>query len=372
MNMKFTPLEHPRSNTGGYSLLYILLSHYGFKNFYNLPNKLYLSGSSVIKLIEKKKLSEFNDLDLYVERGMDDVSADMFIKELISAGFLEDKTNKSKKLRNYLMSTEDICEVGCNEDYFSLRDQILSITSLQNHKMLKIDIIVIRNTMEDMLVNTFDYNFLKNYMQINVNMNNPVMCYAPDDITSMDAKMRLFHFTNRVIHNEYEFNNFIKRVIKYSKRYSLYIGEKEISKDVLNKIVECIMSNIKKEYKSFDYTISNDKNYIASVLLKDTIYEIDSFSNKNNNGLFIMYASAFRKNKKEIVEELCKIISTETAVSEEISKSQENDHIEEMDRHEEVNMRDEGEQSVEQYEFDEEIVPYNPLISCMPPSCRIQ
>lgn len=278
-----------------------LMEIYGFKKLHNLPNNSYLSGSSVLKLINREKLDKFNDLDIYVENRMSEEEANKFIIELDNAGYLTNFSNSRKeKIFNSLVKNEDEIENDINEFhiYFSLKEHIDKILSLKNKKGKSLDIIIINKNIESLLENVFDFDIVKNYIKLNTSLdkNNSfqIKTFNYTSIESKSAYMTEEHFYNRILHNAYEFNNFIKRYLKYSEKYKIYIGNTHISREVFNKIITYIMELICNYNNNIEFKESS--KHAFTVLIEDTLFEAKSFNDKGMKTLFDLIVLFFRNS----------------------------------------------------------------------------
>ena len=282
---------------------------YGFKHLHKLPKNSYLSGSSVLKLIQREKLDAFNDLDIYVENRMDTEEANCFIMELGNAGYLTNFSNSRKnKIFDSLVKKEGDIENDINEFhiYFSLKEHIDKIISLKNKKGKSLDIIIINKDIENLLKNVFDFDIVKNYIKLNTSLDGKcefeVKTLNYESISSNSAFMTEKHFYERILHNAYEFNNFIKRYLKYSKKYKIYIGYTHVTKEVFNKIITYIMKRVCNDHNNIEFKTSD--NYAFNVLIDDTLYKACSFNDKGMKKLFDLIVMFFKnhKEKKEMSE----------------------------------------------------------------------
>lgn len=275
----------------GKDIMNVLMYMYGFKNIYNIPLNTYLSGSSVLKIIQKRKPEEFNDLDLYIQNGVTEYECQCFMDELRNAGYLKGKSNKIiKNIQKSLMNTQvnnDDSEHNITQEhaYFSLKEYIDKIVSL-NSGSKSVDIIIINKPIEELLANTFDMDIVKNYVKVREDKL-CVQVYNLEAIHEKKATISVTHFNNRIMHNAYEFNNFIKRYIKYSTQYEIYVGSCLLPKDKFKEMIEFIFEDIQKFSKRICYEEGDIlSGIIAVVKIDDTVFRAGSFNERGTKLLF--------------------------------------------------------------------------------------
>lgn len=290
-------------------IMSVLMYMYGFKNIANIPTSTYLSGSSVLKMIQKKRPEEFNDLDLYIQNGVNSLECDAFIKELTTAGYLKGKSDKSidnikKSLMNECGGEEYTIKQG--HAYFSLKEYIDKIVSLKSGSN-SVDIIIINKSIEELLENTFDMDIVKNYVKVR----DDKLCIYSSNIEAINEKKATIsnkHFENRIMHNAYEFNNFVKRYVKYSKHYDIWIGDCILSIDKFTTIIEYIFEDIQKNSKRVEYSKGDiSAGFIANVKIDDTVYKVGSFNETGTRLLFAHLLNIFKSEKR--LNDLKKFIS---------------------------------------------------------------
>jgi len=274
-------------------ILRIILHNYGFKDSAIFSNNTYISGSTVLKIIQCKPLKEFNDLDLYIQNGLTQSECDKFIYGLEQAGYLYKISEKRKQSIINCMTNKNDSEfrVSNTHAYFSLKEHIDKIISLENKNKKCIDIIIMNKSIEELLFNTFDLDIVKNYIQIKSDLKVEIKSLNTNAIFMRKATITLSHFENRILHNAYEFNNFIKRFMKYSKCYDIYIGDHELTRDKFFQIIEFMFKEIKKISNDVDYSkyTKDDSNIIGRVMVSGTVYAPLSFNGKNG------YSKVFKK-----------------------------------------------------------------------------
>jgi hypothetical protein len=250
-----------------------VLRTYGFGPSSNFPKNTFISGSTVLNLIKNKEIDNNSDLDLYIQKDTEEHEMLRFIETLKSSGFLNSK-NKSKEnklLRSYTIKKDKLKEDYISEDhkYFSLKEHIDRIVTIKNNNGKTLDVIIINNSIEDLLVKSFDFDIVKNYIKLNKSRSISIHIYNLASIHSKNATITNTHFDNRIMHNAYEFNNFVKRYVKYSKHYNIYIGKKMLSNESFHLIIKYIMDKIKENtpdvYIDTDFTEKNtlDKGFIC-------------------------------------------------------------------------------------------------------------
>ncbi len=294
-------------------IMQVIMQVYGIKNINNIPHNAYLSGSSVLKIIQQKSPRNFNDLDIYIQNGLSEYECNNFMTELFNAGYLY-RTSLAKKqnIKKALMNVSDNkeYEVDKNHIYFSLKEYIDKIVSLTNSGKQSIDIIIMNKTIEELLENTFDMDIVKNYVKIrDVKLNVKVMNI--DAINQKKATITDKHFKERILHNAYEFNNFIKRYMKYSENYNIYIGNHFMSKDKFMNIVKYIFEDINNYTNKIVYKEPSEdkKNIIGKVKIEDTVYSIGSF---NEHGVKVLFKHLIHMfNDKNRLNDLEKFIKKE-------------------------------------------------------------
>lgn len=274
----------------------LLLQVYGFKGINDFSNNSYLSGSSAVKLLKGEQIGNFNDLDIYVEGGLSQYSANLFTEKLMKAGYIEN--NKKFEYVKSCLSETNNTPLNINEthDYFSLKDHISKIVSLSKNNM-KIDIIIIKVKIDELILNTFDYDIVKNYIKIN-NCDGYVYVNNVKSIDKKHATMKLSHFKNRILDNAYEFNNFIRRFMKYKMRhgYSIFIENLEITHEIFIDILKTVLSKV----ENIDFNVSKElleRDIIAEILYDGFVYKIKTFNDIDIRYLFKSIYCIFKEKK---------------------------------------------------------------------------
>lgn len=289
-------------------------------NLINLNyDKLHISGSLVLNLIRNDDNLDSSDLDLYFNiYKMNKYEIETIISQFINSGYylkqpkfesLEDddlKIRNKHSTKSYIINK--IVQKILNSkkynnfdevvSYFSLRNHIINIIRLYNPTINKeVDLIVLKpkkvNTIQKLLLETFDYNIVKNYTEYDKeNDKYLVYSYDQESIKNNIATISLNHFSNRILDNIHEFDNFITRYVKYQylKKWKIYIDKVEITNEYFINMVKLYLDNtlltfiIYDNYKSVSYlNINNDitdLSKIFKIILKkydngDEIIEYD-------------------------------------------------------------------------------------------------
>lgn len=251
-----------------------------FKNV-SVKHRLYISGSTVLNIIKNKKDSS-SDLDLYFQPyGLSDEEFRLFLITIAHSGYrikkLKKNNDKSKvisvsschetTIRNLFNQYKNATKRSTTANeyaYFSLKEVISCIMRLYNPTINReVDIIIMRpaTTIEDLIVNSFDYDIIKNFISMNED-EFELFVQNENVASSTAAKMHLSHFENRVMDNFHEFNNFIVRYVKYKQRgYSIYIGNFELSVEKFKHLIDILLMHmdIRPSYSSDISAISFNK-----------------------------------------------------------------------------------------------------------------
>ena len=281
-----------------------------------IPIKSYLSGSSAVKLYHRESIATFNDLDIYIQKDITHKEISRLVENLFNGGYVNKIS--TKKISNKLIKAlnDDNSNIYQNHEYFSLNGYINSIISLENQDGKKIDIIIIRYDIESLLLKTFDLDVVKNYIQL-VKYNNIVRILNKEAIDTFKATITMKHFTDRILNNIYEFNNFIKRYKKYTSRgYDIFIDNTPLDKVLFLKIIKIILSSINKnylrleskysKYKLIDIVVNDNLDKLIEIKLKSKEhYHVAYMSDLNKPDcflidLFTIFKYEFRQNKKMV------------------------------------------------------------------------
>jgi len=237
----------------------------GYLNkFLDLINKDYISisGSSILQTISKKKYNNA-DLDIYIEINKLNFKEILDLLTFLHFNFNDDncvelyKYNNNRfmqmyknyteyyqleyifnptNVNNYINPNYDYNDNNDNNNYsYTLKKYLKLLLKFINYDNKKIELIFISNDIETILENTFDYDIVKNYWKQNL-----IYCNNINAILNNTGRMTLKHFINRIVlsKNYMEFNNFIKRYIKYTQRgYTLFIYKTKITFYILEYIL---------------------------------------------------------------------------------------------------------------------------------------
>lgn len=199
-----------------------------------------ISGSSILQILQNKVYND-TDLDIYIE--ISNITREKLnnIKQLFtflySLGFkyynlqLEYVLTDLESRLNYIITYTDIDL----SNYSTLKQYIKHYAMLTNNNTnSKIDFIFIKSDIETLLLNTFDYDIVKNYYK-----NKLLFSLNLSAISNKIATMNLKHFVKRILSgSKHEFTNFINRYIKYSDRdFKIIIHKTMITSYLFNYIV---------------------------------------------------------------------------------------------------------------------------------------
>lgn len=246
----------------------------GYTNkFLDLINKDYISisGSSILQTISKKIYNN-SDLDIYIEINKlnfkevldlltflhfnfnDDNCVELYkynnnrfmymyknYTEYYQLEYIFNPTNINNHINpnhnnpNYINPNHNSNNNSNNEYSSTLKKYLKLLIKFINFNNKKIELIFISKDIETILENTFDYDIVKNYWKKNI-----IYCHNINAILNKTGRMSLKHFVNRIIlsKNYMEFNNFIKRYIKYTQRgYQLFIHKTKLTFHILEYIL---------------------------------------------------------------------------------------------------------------------------------------
>ena len=232
-----------------------------------------ISGSSILQTIKEKNYDN-SDLDIYIE--VDKMNIQDMIKLIkflhkdfnVSVSEPYNSYNYSRNIKqlqtafnNYVNDTysvsNDTYSVSndtysvSNDTYSSLRNYLLSLITF-NSSNKKIELIFISNNIETILLNTFDYDIVRNYWK-----QEKIFCHNLIAIKENIATMELSHFINRICLGSYnETENFIKRYMKYHARgFKFFIHKTYVSKDIF-----IYIANIFRNINHIYYDLTDDDN----------------------------------------------------------------------------------------------------------------
>lgn len=262
--------------------------------FLDLINKDYisLSGSSILQTISKKIYNN-SDLDIYIEINKLNFKEVLDLLTFLHFNFNDDKSvelykyNNNRFMHMYKNYTEyyqleyifnptntnnyinpnnnnNSDDNNPNNEYSStLKKYLKLLIKFINFNNKKIELIFISNDIETILEKTFDYDIVKNYWKENI-----IYCHNINAILNKTGRMSLKHFINRIVlsKNYIEFNNFIKRYIKYTQRgYQLYIHKTKLTFHILEYIL-----NIHKS-RNYIYYDQESRHYFSLFNYLDNI-----------------------------------------------------------------------------------------------------
>ncbi len=254
-------------------------------------NKLHISGSLVLNLIRNEENLDSSDLDLYFNiYKMNKFEIETIISHFIYSGYylkqpnfesLEDSDLKIKNKHNIkshiikqivtkILNSKNYNNLDKFMEYFSLRNHILTIIKLYNPIINKeIDLIILKpkktNTIEKLILETFDYDIVKNYTEYNPETNKYlVYSLNKQAIENNIATISISHFNNRILNNIHEFDNFITRYVKYYnfKKYTIYIDKLEITSEYFINMIKLYLDNTVLSFHTFYTSQCKTINYL--------------------------------------------------------------------------------------------------------------
>ena len=252
----------------------------GYTNkFLDLINKDYISisGSSILQTISKKIYNN-SDLDIYIEINKLNFKEVLDLLTFLHFNFNDDncvelyKYNNNRFMNMYnnnINTNSNINQIynnsnnNSNNEYSStLKKYLKLLIKFINFNNKKIELIFISNDIEIILENTFDYDIVKNYWKKNI-----IYCHNINAILNKTGRMSLKHFINRIIlsKNYVEFNNFIKRYIKYTQRgYQLFIHKTKLTFHIFEYILKIQRS---RNYMYLYSIILEKRNHLVKYIL---------------------------------------------------------------------------------------------------------
>lgn len=267
---------------------------YANKNIFN--NKaINLSGSTVINLYNNLINNTTDiilniDLDIYIDLSailQNDINT--ILMDLFKSGYMINETRgiytglddytKYKliilhQLNELYSKRSDICDIRSIEldnEYINLSKYIYHVETYTNmYTNQKIDIIFIKCNIQLLLLESFDYDIVKNYYNQGY-----LYIHNKDAIKNKIATMTLEHFNGSRIINYNQFDKFIKRYTKYHQRgYKIFIDSNEIKINFINKllIVFKILFNIDIVTNS-QYQSNNIFDFIKVYFIKKLLIE---------------------------------------------------------------------------------------------------
>lgn len=283
----FSEIKYDTSVLLNYFHKFFTNSH-DLNTFLDLINKDYISisGSSILQIIQNECYDNC-DIDIYIEINNFDVYKTIEISQLII--FLSNITligdNTKKKYISNILNIENMLlrvlngtnTINQDSSAFSLKEYIKLYQLYENTQMkFKIELMFITDNIEKILHSTFDYDIVKNYWK-------QFKLYSLNKfaIQNKIATMSLSHFAIRILlGSQREFNNFIIRYNKYSKRgFKIYINTTHITSHILNHIIK--MQNVgyynsRKDYLSLKIEINQNKSITKKIYLRTIAIKINN------------------------------------------------------------------------------------------------
>ncbi len=284
-------------------------------------DKLHISGSLILNLISGNEISNSSDLDLYFNiYKLTKFEIENIISQFIYCGYylkqpkfesIEDGCLKIKNKHNIkshiinkivlkILRSKEYNNLDVILDYFSLRNHITTIIKLYNPVINKeIDLIILKpkktNTIQKLLLETFDYDIVKNYTEYNLETKKySVYSLNKQAIEDNIATISISHFKNRILNNIHEFDNFITRYVKYHhfKKYKIYIDKLEITNEYFLNMVKLYLDNTVLSFHIFQCKTINYLNINTDITDLSKLFKIII---KINNEELIEYDYNLRK-----------------------------------------------------------------------------
>ena len=266
-----------------------------YNNMFN-SDGIYISGSSIIQMLDETNSDILNDLDIYIDiRYFNINKAKNILFKLFSLNFTIKKKsglkefnkiiNKINKL--YISGNSNKSNISKNHAYFSLAEYITKILTLTNYKNgKKIDLIFIHCGIKKLLLKTFDFDIIKNYY-----CKGSIYIHNFEALENKIATISISHFYNRILNNIFEFKNFIIRYQKYSNRgYDIYIGDSLICSNFVNYMTYILLTNIfNKDESIYKYIQHPHIRFDFPKISFKTGIITQTLNNKNYNGYKNIY-----------------------------------------------------------------------------------
>lgn len=259
-----------------------------------------ISGSSILQILQNE-LYKNSDLDIYIELNSINSTKCDIIYQLIDFLSIIFKTPNSTKIYyknqisqyNRYYQNNNTHNININDTtYSSLKDYIryYHVFTFNNKK---VELIFIKSNIEHVLLNSFDYNIVKNYWKMHL-----IYSLNLFAIKIKSAKMTLLHFIKRIIlGSKRDMLNFINRYTKYSERgYKIFIHKTHITPFMFNHIVKMYYNKMPIVYNYNTVSVHTIANYNQiyfyldnkRFLKKDTM-NVDIFY-KNNKIIKLYYS----------------------------------------------------------------------------------
>lgn len=207
-----------------------------------------ISGSSVLQIIQNQEYNN-SDLDIYINmKKLNNTNIKNVIDFIV---YLYKNYNNSKKIKTLqtlkkhaMYSLFYSRKQEYPKKYLSLR-QYLKYYMPFKYNDKKIELIFINCDIKELLLKTFDYDFIKNYWT-----NGKMYTLNKYNIDKKIGYMTLNHYINRILLNKTEFINFINRYEKYTARgYKLYIHTTLLTKEIINYLSMIIYEKVRYNYQ---------------------------------------------------------------------------------------------------------------------------
>ncbi len=271
-----------------YRILYIIQKPY-----------ISISGSSILQLITNN-LYKHSDLDIYIDISYLKVNRNeienifILIYQLIELNHYK-FLNKQLNINRCFTQILDVINYSVinleNNHYTSLSKYLKLYLSFINDHDRKIELIFISTSIDTVIENTFDYDIIKNYWS-----NGKLYASNEYGINNKIATMKLEHFNDRVLSNKREFNNFIRRYIKYTHRnYKIYIHKTHITKTIFSSIVNIYhkkqINNATEEFSIWEYIL----------IILYTIIHLISFTIVNPKLYYTLEIEQLNRSEKKML-----------------------------------------------------------------------
>lgn len=229
-------------------LLKIFNSQVSVNSFISLINHdfISISGSSILQILQQTYYNN-SDLDIYIE--IDNMNAYKYDTILELMLFLNNNFSKNLLFNAYLDIITKYYHSYHNKNYYGEHSQnynhfnnhysslkkYIKFYQLYKQNNNKIELIFIKSNIEKLLLNTYDYDIVKNYWK-----QHNIYSFNIFSIYNKTATMTLNHFITRILLGaKIEFENFIKRYIKYSNRgYTIFIHKTNITDYIFNHLIK--------------------------------------------------------------------------------------------------------------------------------------
>lgn len=241
------------------------------KEFINLISKDYISisGSSILQIIKEQEYPK-SDLDIYINIKYLNKEENMQnINNLVTYLYYNYNNQKIKSLKvikkNIYWCYHWHHRRDINSEYVCLHQYLKYYISF-NYYHKKIELIFINSDIERLMLNTFDYDFIKNHWT-----NGKIFVHNINSINNQIGIMSLDHLYYRILLNKTEFKNFITRYNKYTNRgFKLFIYKTQINKKMLDYMTDISLNN-----SYYNYTDIKINEYYPRFIINinNTLYD---------------------------------------------------------------------------------------------------